>query len=475
MESTALEALRGVAEVTLDDRDRLVHSFGKSYLDLLRTRLGQVDEVTDAVAYPKSPEEVTRLLELAASHGVAVVPFGGGTSVLGGLRPLSGRQDAVITIDLRHLNRVLEVDDISLLVRVEAGIAGPDLEEALRGRGLTLGHFPQSFHYSTLGGWIATRATGHLSGEYGRIEDMVQAVRILTPEGELETRSVPARSVGPGVVDLVLGSEGTLGIVVDAVIRVRREPKSHARRGLLYQDFLAAIDGAREMVQRGILPSLFRVSDEEESSMIGFLAGLEAEDVPCVVLLGYEGTESGAATRMDAAVQLWTDAGALDIGEDPAATWEEEYYTTPYLRDDLLTRGLLVDTLETAASWSKLKRLHQAVRQSIVDVFKSQGIEGLVLCHLSHLYRDGASLYYTVLAPQIRGREVEQWWEIKEAATEALLREGGTISHHHGIGTDHLRWMEKEHGEAALKALRALKHAMDPKGIMNPGKVVQGE
>ncbi len=464
-----------MAEVTQDDRDRLIHSIGKGYLDLLGARLGQVGDVTDAVAYPRRPEEVIRLLELAAFHGIAVVPYGGGTSVLGGLRPLIGRQKAVISVDLRHLNRVLEIDDISLLVRAETGITGPDLEEALNAKGLTLGHFPQSFQYSTLGGWISTRATGHLSGEYGRMEDMVQALRILTPEGEMETRSVPARSAGPGVIDLILGSEGTLGVVVDAVIRVRRKPESHARRALLYHGFMSAIDRAREMAQGGIIPSLFRVSDEAESSMIAYLAGLEAEDVPCFVLLGYEGTEERARTKMEATTQLWTETGALDIGEDPAGLWEEEYYMTPYLGDDLLARGLLVDTLETAASWSKLHGVHQAVSQSIEKVFKSQGIEGLVLCHLSHLYRDGASLYYTVFAPRVRGNEVEQWWEIKGAATEALLGEGATISHHHGVGVDHMRWMEKEHGVAGLRTLRALKDALDPKGIMNPGKVVREE
>ncbi len=470
-----LETLEGVVEIALGDMDRLTHSLGQSYLDLLQARLGQVGEFTDAVAYPKNGLEVKRLLEIAASRGIAIVPYGGGTSVLGGLKPFAGRHHAVVTVDLHHLNSVPEIDEVSLLARVEAGISGPELEEALQAVDLTLGHYPQSFHYSTLGGWIATRASGHLSGEYGRMEDIVQAVHVLTPEGPLETKSVPARSAGPGVKDLVLGSEGVLGVIVQAVVRVRRKPEAHRRRALLVQDFSTAIETARQMVQAGVLPALFRISDEEESGMIAWLAGMEAEDVPSVVLLGYEGTEAGVANQMQQAVEFWTAAGALDIGEDPAATWEEEYYRAPYLRDELLARNLLVDTLETAASWSKLEAVYRRVRRSIQKAYTAQNIGGLVLCHVSHLYRDGGSLYYTLLAPRLKGREVEQWWEIKEAATLAILEEGGTISHHHGVGMDHLRWMTEEHGEAALKGLRALKDAVDPQGIMNPGKVVDLE
>ncbi len=470
-----LEALEGALEVSTDDEVRISRSLGKGYLDLLKVRLGRVEEFTDAVAFPRDSEHVRLLLETAASRGIAVVPYGGGTSVLGGLRPLRGRNRAVVTVDLRHLNKVLEVDEVSLLARVEAGVSGPELEEVLGRHNMTLGHFPQSFHFSTLGGWIATRASGHLSGAYGRIENMVQSVSLVTPQGTLVTKDVPARSAGPELRELVLGSEGAFGIITEAVVRVRRSPEARARRVLLIPGFTTALDAARGMIQSGIVPSLLRISNEDESSMIAHMAGLEAEEVPSIVLLGFDGTKDDTVASMETAVESLVDAGALDLGEEPALVWEEEYYTTPYLRDDFLARGLLVDTLETAASWRGLQKLYVAVRHALLDAYSQGGVQGLVLCHLSHTYRDGGSLYYTLIAPREQGKEVEQWWEIKRAATEAIMRAGGTISHHHGVGTDHLSWILEEHGETALMALKSLKIAVDPKGIMNPGKVVREE
>ncbi len=467
-----IEALRNITAVNVDGEERVVHSLGKSYLDLLGLRVGLPLVVTDAVAFPSSVKEVKGLVEWATDRGVSLVPFGGGTSVLGGLKAWKGRHKAVVTVDLRRLNRVKEVDETSMLVVAEAGIRGPEMEEALHSRGLTLGHYPQSFHFSSLGGWIATRSSGHLSGRFGGIEDMVQAVRLVTPRGEIETRSVPARSTGPELKEMIIGSEGSLGFIVEAVLRVHKRPVAKESRVLLFPDFPRALDICRQMVQGGIVPAMIRIADEDEASMILALAGLEAEDVPALVLLEFHGDKREVEASMRKAVSHWVKADAVDIGSETAELWEEEYYRAPYLRDDLLDRGLLVETLETAANWSDLQDLYTAVDDALVEVFSRNRIEGLVLCHLSHAYLDGASLYFTILSPQLPGREMEQWQELKEAATEAILQRG-TLSHHHGIGIDHARWLRREHGEIGLRALRALKAAVDPEGIMNPGKLLE--
>jgi alkyldihydroxyacetonephosphate synthase len=469
-----VEVLREASELTIEDEERLFHSLGKGYLDLLDARKGRI-EATDAVILPDSVDEVRRVLEVAANRGLAVVPFGGGTSVQGGVRPLRGTHRAVVTVDLRRLNRVLEVDEESLLVRAEAGILGPELEEALQGRGLTMGHYPQSFHFSTLGGWIATRSSGHLSGLYGRIEDMVQSVKVVTPAGEVITKEVPARATGPELRELLVGSEGVLGIIVEAVLRVRQLPEARQERSFLFGSFSQALEATRRLVQADISPALLRVSDEEETGVLLAVAGIETEDDVSIAILGFEGPSAKTSDEMRAALEAWKGSGGLDMGPEAAEAWREEYYRTPYLRDELVARSVLVETLETASSWSRLVALHNAVHETVREAYDEQGIQGLVFCHLSHAYRVGGSLYFTLLAPQLEGREREQWMELKQRATEAILREGGTLSHHHGIGSDHLQWMEAEHGEVALRAFKAIKKVLDPGGHMNPGKLLEDE
>lgn len=468
------EELTARVPASRDPEDRLAHSLGKGYLDLLRARQPALDVAADAVAAPGTVSEVQALLDLASQRGWALIPFGGGTSVLGGVRPLTGPHRAAVTVDLRRLHRVLEVDEASLLVRAEAGIRGPALEEALAQRGLTLGHFPQSFHFSTLGGWIATRSVGHLSGRFGRIEDLVRAVCMVTPRGTLETRTVPARATGPELRELLLGSEGTLGVVVEAVLRVRRAPVHRARRAFLLPTFAEGLERARVASHTETTPTLLRTSDEEETAAGLALSGLEVEDAGCIALVAFHGDPVAADEAVGVLSAAWTQEGALDLGPDPVVDWEAEYYRTPYLRDDLVARGVLVDTLETAAPWSRLEGLHGAVGDALRGACRDEGVEGIVLAHLSHAYRDGASLYFTILAPQAPGDEVGQWHRLKVAATEAILEGGGTLSHHHGIGVDHARWMGAEHGPLALECLRALKTSLDPQGILNPGKLWEG-
>lgn len=466
-----LEALQAVCEIRVEDEDRLVHSLGKSYVDVILARTGEVPSFTDAVAYPQAVREVAGLLRVAAARGLAIVPFGGGTSVLGGVSPLRGNHRAVLTVDLRRLNRVLEVDEESGLARIEAGIGGPDLEADLEGRGLTLGHYPQSFHFSTLGGWIATRSAGHASGRYGRIENVVQALTAVTPSGEVRTTEAPARATGPELRELFLGSEGRLGIIVEAVVRVHPRPEVRVGRGFLLPSFPQALNRCRSMIQEDIRPATVRVSNAEETRALMASRGLKSQDAGSFVLLEFEGTAERVPEEMGRAVDLWTEGRVWDLGREAASGWEEEYYRAPYLRDDLLERGLLVETFETATTWSNLETLYAGVKEAAEGTYEATGGPGVVLCHLSHAYWDGASLYFTLLTARVAGEEMAQWRALKEAATEAILDLGGTLSHHHGIGVDHLQWMERELGPVGIQALGALRASLDPRGVMNPGKV----
>ncbi|MBI2930213.1 MAG: FAD-binding oxidoreductase [Planctomycetes bacterium] len=447
-----------------DDAHRLAHAGGRSYLDLVRLRRGSLEHAPDAVLYPATAEEVGEILRRA---DCAVVPFGGGTSVVGGVAPARGSHRGVATLDLTRLSRLLEVDRESLLARVECGIMGPALESELARHGLTLGHFPQSFEYSTLGGWIATRSAGQASGRYGRIEDMVAGLRAITPAGEIVTRAVPASASGPEVRELLVGSEGTLGVIVEATLRVHPIPESRAFASYLFPSFEAGLRAIRRMAQEGPAPAIVRLSDVVETEAAMKLAdadrsfGLKllrflGRSPGAHLMLGFEGGD-GKHARVIARRE-----GGFGVGAGPGERWDRERFRHPYLRDALLDYGLLVETLETATSWSNVPRLYTAVRGAL---------SGLILCHVSHVYSDGASLYFTVIADAPRGEEEERWTRMKEAACDALVSNGGTISHHHGVGADHRAWLVSERGELAVKALRAMKGVLDPRGILNPGKL----
>ncbi|MFQ5919258.1 MAG: FAD-binding oxidoreductase [Thermoplasmata archaeon] len=461
-------SLSVLCEIETGEEERLTHSLGKSYLDLLTARTGDLKRVADGVAYPRAAREVAALLRTAADRDIAIIPFGGGTSVLGGVSPRRGAHRAALTVDLRHLNQTVEMDEESGLVRVGCGILGPELEAGLGREGLTLGHFPQSFHFSSLGGWIATLSSGHASGKYGRIADLIQAITVVTPGGEIRTTEVPARSTGPELKHLFLGSEGRLGIIVEAVIRAHPKPEVTAGRGFLLPSFPQALNRCREMIQGGTRPATVRVSNAEETRALMASRGLKARDAGSFVLLEFAGAADRVPEEMERAITHWTEGRVWDLGSEAASGWEEEYYRAPYLRDELLARGLLVETFETAATWSNLEGLYAGVKEAVEEAYGA--IPGLVLCHLSHAYRDGGSLYFTLLTSRDSGRERDQWDALKRVATETLLELGGTLSHHHGIGIDHRRWAEREHGPVGIRALQALKGALDPKGIMNPGK-----
>ncbi|HEU4657082.1 MAG TPA: FAD-binding oxidoreductase [Capillimicrobium sp.] len=468
---TPLEAIVGAANVRTDRLARVAHAAGRSYLDLLRLRAGDASTAPDAVVYPADREEVAALLRACADHGIAVVPFGGGTSVVGGVTPQRGGHRAAIALDLARLDRLAAVDPVSLTATVEAGMTGPQLEAALAEHGLTFGHHPQSFEFSTVGGWIATRSAGQASTGYGRADELVVGLRCATPIGELVARAVPATAAGPDLRQLVAGSEGALGVITEVTLRVRPRPAERRYEAWSFPSFAAGADALRALEQSGAAPDVARLSDEEEMRLNRLLAAHTAAAPADRVgaIFGWEGDPERVAERRGATARVAEAHGGVAEPGDGGAQWEAGRYAAPYLRDVLLNRAVLVETLETAAPWSRLPDLHRAVGEALRDTLAADGTPPMVLCHVSHLYATGASLYFTVLAAQRDGDEAGQWQRAKAAATDAMVAHGGTITHHHAVGRDHAPWLGREVGPAGLELLRGAKARVDPTGIMNPG------
>jgi alkyldihydroxyacetonephosphate synthase len=475
------------AEHVLDDRAaRVEHAAGRSYPDLVRLRSGDASRAPDAVVAPGTADEVRAVLEACSEARVAVVPFGGGTSVVGGVEPFSDGFDGAVALDLRRLDRVVEVDRASLTATLEAGLLGPDAERRLGEQGVTLGHFPQSFEYSTVGGWVATRSAGQASSGYGRIDELVEGLRLVAPAGEVRQRAVPASAAGPDLRELVVGSEGVLGVICDATLRVRPVPEVRHYEGWSFRSFAEGREAFRVMEQADAAPDVARLSDEDETRVAIALASggggaadrarrayvrMRGHEGGCLAITGFEGEEEDVERRRLRAGALLRAGGGLRLGRRPGEAWLRGRYAGPYLRDELLDRGLLIETLETAACWSGLESLYEAVggalRRSLTDV----GTPPVVMCHVSHLYRSGASLYFTFLARQ-SDAPLDQWRAAKSAASEAIVAAGGTITHHHAVGRDHAAWMRAEVGEVGLDLIRAAKQRLDPAGIMNPGKLL---
>jgi alkyldihydroxyacetonephosphate synthase len=475
--------------VRTDHRDRVAHAAGRGYPDLVRLRAGAPEGAPDGVLYPQSPAQVRSVLEVCARHSLAVVPFGGGTSVVGGVAPLRGAHQAVVALDMRGMAALQGVDRESLTVSVQAGMRAAELERELSRRGLTLGHFPQSFEYVSLGGCAATRSAGQASTGYGRFEELVKGLSLVSPAGDVALKALPASAAGPELRRVLVGSEGTLGVVCELALRVRPAPAARVYEGAFFQSFAAGVQALRALAQEHVGPTVARLSDEPETAMSMALAGsggvkgrlgrvyLGARGYGggCLAILGFEGeAEEVAYGRMRARKVVRRHEG-LPVGRSPGQAWVAQRYAAPYLRDELLTHGVMVETLETATQWSNLERLHRTVGEAIAGALRAQGTEGLTMCHVSHLYETGASLYFTFLARQREGREIEQWQAVKHAASEAIVEGGGTITHHHAVGRDHAAWMEREVGAEGVAMLRALKHEMDPAGIMNPGKLVSAD
>jgi alkyldihydroxyacetonephosphate synthase len=491
----ALEAALGAGNLDDGRLARVSHACGRSYPDLVRLRAGDARGAPDAVVFPGSRDEVARVLEACSATNVGCVPFGGGTSVVGGVEARRDGVEAVVALDLARMDRILDVDDRSLIGIFEPGLTGPRAEDELNGHGLTLGHFPQSFEYATLGGYAATRSAGQASTGYGRFEDLVLGLRCATPTGEVVARAHPATAAGPALRELLVGSEGVLGVITELTLAVRRSPAARRYEGWSFGSFDAGVEAFMAMEQEGVAPDVARLSDEEEtrltmamaatsSSTLGDLARRGAgaylrargQSRGCIAILGFEGASADVARRRTRCARILRQrGGGVALGTRPGRAWRRGRFAAPYLRDELLDRGVMVETLETATSWRLLPELHERVREALRSSLGARGSPVLVMCHVSHLYRSGASLYYTFLARQEPGSEVEQWRAAKVAATDAILAGGGTLTHHHAVGRDHAPWMQEEVGHRGLAVLRAVKAQLDPGGVMNPGKLLPGQ
>jgi len=492
-----LKAPSAFGDLFTDEKyERVSHSLGKAYRDVVRGFRGEFENPPDLVAFPRDESEIEVVLEWCESAGAAVVPFGGGTSVVGGVEARLGERPAV-SMDLRRLDRVLEVDAESLAARIQAGATGPRLEEQLREHGLTLRHFPQSFEYSTLGGWIATRAGGHFATLYTHIDDLVESVRAITPRGTWESRRLPGSGAGPSPDRMLIGSEGILGAIAEAWVRVRPRPEFKTSCGVEFDDFLAAARAVREISQSGLYPSNCRLLDALEAGTTGAGSGEKS-----LLVLGFESAHHPVDAPMDTALDIARAHGGTptspptgryvksdltyrpvggDSGEgsDVVGAWRGAFLMAPYLRDTFVACGVLSETFETAITWDRFEEFHadamEAARAKVAEVCDATA-EGhgapRVSCRFTHVYPDGPAPYFTVLAPAVRGGEVEQWDEIKAAASEAVIEGGGTITHHHAVGRDHRPWYDRQRPAPFAAALRAAKAELDPSAVLNPGVLI---
>jgi alkyldihydroxyacetonephosphate synthase len=507
LERVELRAARLKAPPSLDDlfsddpHERARHALGKAYRDVVRGFRGEFESPPDLVALPRDESEIEAVLGWAEAEGAAVIPFGGGTSVVGGVEPRSLGERPVVSLDLRRLDAVLEVDAESLAARIQAGATGPRLEEQLREHGLTLRHFPQSFEYSTLGGWIATRAGGHFATLYTHIDDLVESVRAITPRGTWESRRLPGSGAGPSPDRALIGSEGILGVIAEAWVRVRPRPAFKVSRGVAFDDFLAAAAAVRAISQSGLNPANCRLLDAVEAGTTG--AGDGTVDL---LILGFESPHHPVDDAMAMAVEIarehggklpggqesrpGADAGARPdpspspsgrgrAGEPAVDSWRNAFLLAPYLRDTLVACGVLSETFESAITWDRFEAFHaeamEAARTKVAEVCDAPA-EGpgspRVSCRFTHVYPDGPAPYFTVMAPAVRGGEVAQWDEIKVAVSEAVIEAGGTITHHHAIGRDHRPWYDRQRPAPFAAALRAAKAELDPARMLNPGVLI---
>jgi alkyldihydroxyacetonephosphate synthase len=477
--------------------ERVSHALGKAYRDVVRGFRGEFPDPPDLVAFPKDESEIEAVLSWAEAEGAAVVPFGGGTSVVGGVEARLGDR-SVVSLDLRRLDRVLEVDAESLAARIQAGATGPGLEDQLREHGLTLRHFPQSFEYSTLGGWVATRAGGHFATLYTHIDDLVESVSAITPRGTWESRRLPGSGAGPSPDRALIGSEGILGVIAEAWVRVRPRPEFKISCGVEFDDFLAAVRAVREISQSGLYPSNCRLLDALEAGttgagsgeknliVLGFESPHHPMDAPMAQALDIARTHGGTPGIPRTSVPTGRKYAYMEenrpVGpqpEDAVGAWRGAFLLAPYLRDTFVACGVLSETFETAITWDRFEEFHaetmEAVRTKVAEVCDAPA-DGpgapRVSCRFTHVYPDGPAPYFTVIAPAIRGGELEQWDEIKAAAAEAVIEGGGTITHHHAVGRDHRPWYDRQRPAPFAAALRAAKAELDPAGMLNPGVLI---
>jgi len=483
LEPPRVAAPPGLAAICASDAHaRASHAWGKSYADVVRGFNGRFDFPPDVVARPRGERDVEAVLEWAAGANVAVVPYGGGTSVCGGVQcEVPGRFDGVVSLDLGAMDRVLQIDEVSRAACIQAGATGPALERQLRALDLTLRFYPQSFELSTLGGWVATRAGGHFATVETHVDDLVESVRAIAPAGAWQSRRLPGSGAGPSPDRMLLGSEGILGVITEAWVRVRPRPQAHSLAAVRFATFESGIAALRAIAQSGLRPSNCRLIDAEEARMTGASDGTSA-----LLVLGFEAADATlvpVGELLDRALVLCADEGgewdegavrrpglgARAEGGDAVGAWRTAFLRAPYLRDAFVAMGILSETFETAITWERFGALHAAVMAAAGEAI---GPAGRVTCRISHVYPDGPAPYFTVLAPARRGEELEQWAAVKEAASRAVLAAGGTITHHHAIGRDHRPWYDRQRPGPFAAALRAAKSAVDPAGLLNPGALI---
>jgi len=478
------------AKCSTDPLDRAGHTYGKSFRDIVRGARGDFSAPPDFVAFPEDEADVAALLDWAGDARVMAIPYGGGSSVVGGVETaLQDGYQGVVSLDLSRLDGVLEIDRASRAARIQAGIYGPALENALRPHGLTLRHFPQSFEFSTLGGWIATRSGGHYATLYTHIDDFVEGMRVITPSGPVETRRLPGSGAGPSPDRFFLGSEGSLGIITEAWMRLQDRPTYRASASVRFEGedgFLRGAEAVRALVQSGLAPTNCRLLDAGEALQSGAAAGDAA-----VLVLGFESADHGLAAWMERASEICSDAGGILPEDGPrlqheasgsgasgaqregaAGAWRNAFLQAPYVRDALVRMAVICETFETAITWDQFPEFHASVTSAVEEALQRVCGGGTVNCRFTHAYPDGAAPYYSIMAPGRRGSELEQWDEIKAAAAEALIAQGGTITHHHAVGRDHRPWYDQQRPDLFGRALAAAKRELDPAHILNPGVVI---
>ena len=490
-DATLLDVISSVPESRLPDlpqinddpEDRLRHSRGQSFPDWVALRSGQINTFTDGVAYPSTDKEIRNLFEIARVNAIHLIPYGGGTSVVGHINPSRG-ENPTITIDLSNFNQLISIDKVSHLATIEAGIRGPQLERLLRKEGFTLGHYPQSFEYSTLGGWIATRSSGQQSYYYGRIEDTFAGGHIESPAGPIDINPVPASAAGPDLKQIILGSEGRYGVITRASMRVRTLPEVEGFFAAFFRDWDSGISAVKTLSQSGANLSMLRLSDAIETETTLALSGkdklvtwairglrlLGFGSNRCLLVYGVTGNNKRVNLALEQSSSIIRSQGGLVAGKMIGTQWQKSRFLTPYLRNTLWDNGYVIDTLETAVPWNKITNLESAIKDAIVNKADNLGVKVLVFAHLSHVYQDGASIYVTYIIPRSRsGDELLYLWNsMKNSASQVILSHGGTISHHHGIGQDHLPFLKAEKGEIGIDILRNIRNICDPGAILNP-------
>ena len=491
-----IQAGLGDGQIVDDKKSRLVHAAGKSFRDLWLMRHGQVQFAPDCVVYPDTEEDVALVVRAAHEHGVVLVPFGGGSNIAGCLVPSDRGGRMVVSLDMCRMHRVLEVDRYSLTARIQPGVYGQHLEDQLAEHGVTLGHFPDSFLHSTLGGWVATRSAGMQSDIYGKIEDMVISLRMVTPSGTIITRTVPKSSNGIDIKHLCIGSEGILGVITEVVVQVHHKPEKEDWYGWLFPDFKSGLDAIHECHRADCMPTVTRLNDPKKTALsfafkhpktgikdkiakafkwyIGNVKKIDFNQC-CLMVVKYEGTPQAFSRIKNRVTAIYKKHRGVCLGAEPGRSFAKVKFDFPHLRDYVMDRSIMADVSETATTWDNLRTLHESGLADVEQAIKDTGVDAWVGCHLSHSYRTGASLYFTFGCLQREGREIEQYLYVKKAAEDAFMKNGGTLSHHHAVGTEHLPWVEEDLSPTGLKAVRALKAGLDPNDIMNPGKIIPSE